>query len=164
VTERRCKECEAGTKRPAPHPGPRCATHHREEMLRRRKAAHDRRLAQVYSITPAVYAALYRLQGGTCAICQRATGARKRLAVDHDHSCCDAPTSCGRCVRGLLCKSCNQMLGRMRDSPEAFERAAAYLRYPPARDLGLVLSASAAAGSRSARAGSSAAGAPGSAT
>jgi hypothetical protein len=114
----------------------------------------------VYAITPEVYAALYRLQGGHCAICQRATGERKRLAVDHDHSCCNGPTSCGQCVRGLLCKSCNQTLGRFRDSPEAFERAAAYLRHPPARDLGPVLSASARAGSRSASRGSSAAGVP----
>lgn len=126
--------------------------------------AHAQRLAQVYSITPEVYAALYRIQGGTCAICQRATGVRKRLAVDHDHACCNGPTSCGRCVRGLLCKSCNQMLGRMRDDPAAFRRAAAYLDYPPARDIALVLSASVRSGSRWAAAGSSAAGAPGSDT
>lgn len=160
---RQCKECGGGN-RPAPHPGPRCATHHREELARRRKAAHDRRLAQVYSITPEVYVALYRLQGGHCAICERATGARKRLAVDHDHSCCDGPTSCGKCVRGLLCKMCNQMLGRMRDDPEAFKRAADYLRHPPSRDLGLVLNASAGSDSRSANRGSSAAGAPASDT
>lgn len=122
-----CKDCPPGTRRKAPHPGPRCATHHRERRRASRKAAHGRRLETVYGIDREFYDALLEVQGGACAICQRARGISKNLSVDHDHACCDAPTSCGQCVRGLLCTSCNKMLGHMRDSREAFLRAVNYL-------------------------------------
>lgn len=141
-----CKDCLAewvaealppGTrvarKRPAPHPGPRCASHHRARKARDRATAHGRRLAQVYSITPEFYAAILAEQGGVCAICQRATGKTKRLAVDHDHSCCNGPVSCGLCVRGALCGTCNKTLGHLRDDPKAGLRLAAYLTRWPAR-------------------------------
>ena len=160
----RCKDCPAGSKRPTPHPGPRCATHHRARKAMTRAVAHEKYVGQVYSLTPGQYAALYAYQGGKCAICQRATGVRKRLAVDHDHSCCNGPTSCGRCVRGLLCGTCNKILGHLRDDPAAFIRGWTYLLAWPSRhafsSTGSAPNASASATSRSARPGSNAAGAP----
>ena len=41
-----CKDCEPGSKRPAPHPGPRCATHHRARRRAVSAAAHGRRLVR----------------------------------------------------------------------------------------------------------------------
>jgi Recombination endonuclease VII len=141
-----CKDCRAvaeqtGTpvaKRPAPHPGPRCATHHRAARRRTRATNAARRTQRVYSLTPDEYDRLYRAQGGRCAICRRAQGVtdrpdrQRRLAVDHDHTCCPGPTSCGRCVRGLLCDPCNREMAHARDDPEHFRRAIAYLREWPA--------------------------------
>jgi hypothetical protein len=121
-----CKDC-GSTTRKTPHPGPRCATCHRAVVKGRRVVAHGRRLEQVYSITVTEYAEILAEQGMRCAICRRATGARKRLAVDHDHGCCNQPTSCGQCVRGLLCSTCNKTLGHFRDDPAAFLRGALYL-------------------------------------
>lgn len=95
----------------------------------------SRRLLTIYSITLEEYERMYEYQGRTCAICQRATGARKALAVDHDHACCNGPYSCGRCVRGLLCGTCNKMLGHFRDDPAAPMRAYNYLVAPPAHDV-----------------------------
>lgn len=92
-------------------------------------------MERVYGVGPARYAAIYVAQGGRCAGCQRATGATKRLAVDHDHACCPGPTSCGACVRGLLCGPCNQLLGHFRDDPQTFLRLANYLINPPAKKV-----------------------------
>lgn len=117
--------------RPAPHPGPRCATHHREKLRGRRIARKIKHVETTYSLTAEEYDAIYQAQGGKCAWCRRATGASKRLAVDHDHACCIGPRSCGRCVRGLLCSTCNDVLAHFRDSPEAIERGASYLRSWP---------------------------------
>jgi hypothetical protein len=37
--------------------------------------------------------------------------------VDHDHACCAALKSCGKCVRGLLCGRCNKVLGMLEQEP-----------------------------------------------
>ena len=81
-----CLDCvEEGitTSRKAPHPGPRCATHHRARRANRRSTTQEQRWISVYGITGDEYWRIYRYQLGVCAICQRATGARKRLSVDH---------------------------------------------------------------------------------
>lgn len=64
-------------------------------------------------------------QGGRCAICPSELTIPN---IDHDHSCCPGSSSCGKCVRGLLCASCNHMLGKAYDRPEVLEAAARYLR------------------------------------
>jgi hypothetical protein len=114
-----------------PVPGGRCATHHLAEKRRRRNHAHHRMTQNNYGLSPGEYDELKEFQGGVCAICERATGKTKRLAIDHDHDCCSGKTSCGQCVRGLLCSLCNSMLAHARDDPTFFRRAFAYLRCPP---------------------------------
>lgn len=137
MTDKTCIDCAAAGRplsRVADNPGPRCATDWRIELKRRSRAAHARRVASVYGLPVGMYEALYEAQGGRCAICRWATGKTKRLAVDHDHAamCCPpGPTSCGRCVRGLLCGPCNQTIGRL--GSEALSRAVEYLADPPAR-------------------------------
>lgn len=124
-----CKGC-GSTTRPLPFAGPRCTTCYRAFKKASSAVAHERRVQAQYGLPAGGYAKLYEAQGGTCAICQRATGRTKRLAVDHDHSCCRGKTSCGLCVRGLLCGVCNQLIGRMPKG--SFQRAIAYLEDPPA--------------------------------
>lgn len=132
-----CRDCwdhdvahDQVTHRPRPlvaDSGSRCATHWREERKRRRAAAHEKRVQNVYGLKPGEYAKLYDAQLGTCAICLRATGATRRLSVDHDHATGE--------VRGLLCRPCNDMLGHARDSDMFFYRAANYLQRPPAKGV-----------------------------
>ncbi len=121
--ERVCKDCEPGSKRPAPYAGPRCATHSRAHKKARSKAAHEKRVQAVYGLLPGQYEELYAFQGGLCYICRRANGKTRRLSVDHDHKTDK--------VRGLVCRPCNDVLGHFRDDPETFERGAEYLRRPP---------------------------------
>jgi hypothetical protein len=81
-----------------------------------------------YGLTPAGYRAMLEAQAGGCAICGRQCASGRMLAVDHDHACCPDPgKSCGRCLRGLLCGSCNQGIGKFQDEPERLRAAAAYL-------------------------------------
>ena len=135
---RRCKDCDTEgvtTNRPAPHPGPRCTTHHRAVKKERKARAHSRRIDTFYGITTEQYQMMYQYQGGRCAICQKATGATRNLAVDHDHACPkDHPPErgCQHCVRGLLCSVCNRVvIGRY--TVEGLQRAIDYLKNPPAR-------------------------------
>ena len=127
--QRRCKDCIAEnitTKRKAPHPGPRCATHHRAKRKDRRNYSHATHIMELYGISSEEYQKIYEFQGGACAICQRAKGIRKKLSVDHCHTTGE--------VRGLLCSTCNaKVLGHLRDDVDALLRAVDYLRQPPAR-------------------------------
>lgn len=111
--------------RPAPHGGPRsrrCTTHHRARKRAARAATHDAVVARTYGLARGEYAAALEYQGGACAICRRATGKARRLAVDHDHDTGDP--------RGLLCSPCNHdLLGRY--GVEALRRAIDYLADPP---------------------------------
>jgi hypothetical protein len=80
-----------------------------------------------YSITAEQYDAMLAAQGGVCAVCAQECS-RGHLSVDHDHACCPGEKSCGKCIRGLLCRSCNQALGHMKDDADRLEAAARYLR------------------------------------
>lgn len=123
-----CKDCNSTT-RALKYPGPRCATCWRAVSAERKDAAHGSYVERTYGIAAAEYDLLYAAQGGRCAICRRATGKARRLAVDHDHKTGE--------VRGLLCKPCNRYgIGMFaRDNAELLDRAADYLRNPPARKV-----------------------------
>lgn len=59
-------------------------------------------------------------QGGVCAICRRLPTKKKLvLQVDHCHTTGN--------VRGLLCNSCNTVLGLFEEDPNRFVRAIEYL-------------------------------------
>lgn len=123
-----CKDCPPGSSRLVRRPGPRCAEHMRTFRARQKADKHERWIKATYGITGAEYRAIYEAQGGKCAICQRATGASKKLSVDHDHVTGE--------VRGLLCTPCNRdVLGHLRDSVLALLRAVRYLLHPPARKV-----------------------------
>lgn len=64
--------------------------------------------------------------GYGCDICGVKIG-RVSINVDHDHSCCPGQGTCGKCVRGLLCRACNRAIGSFSEDRENIRRALAYL-------------------------------------
>lgn len=66
-----------------------------------------------------------------CDICGDKTTLTKRghflWRIDHDHSCCKGKNTCGNCVRGVLCHSCNLGIGLFKDSVLVMTRAISYL-------------------------------------
>jgi hypothetical protein len=76
---------------------------------------------RAYDLTIEQYDAILLAQGGACAICHQVVpiGGRNGFHIDHDHV--DGH------VRGILCASCNLVLGKFNDDPVRFREAAAYL-------------------------------------
>lgn len=85
------------------------------------------RAEKKYGLDSGGYARMLEEQGHACAICRKPFDESRRLAVDHDHKCCDSKTACGSCVRGLLCANCNRGLAAFMDDPAILRVAASYI-------------------------------------
>lgn len=76
--------------------------------------------------------AAWKAQDGKCASCGDPMAPKGKepdsVCVDHDRSCCPGGESCGKCVRGLIHRNCNLVLGYAKDNPEVLLRAVEYLR------------------------------------
>jgi hypothetical protein len=81
-----------------------------------------------HGISESQYLGILNDQKESCAICQKHYSLFKRgLYIDHDHSCCPTAYSCGKCVRGLLCASCNFFIGSSKENIDSLNRAIIYL-------------------------------------
>lgn len=74
---------------------------------------------------------LWAAQGGLCACCglpmQLGGKDPNSVCVDHDRSCCPDLKSCGKCVRGLIHRNCNLVLGYAKDDLKVLRAAVEYL-------------------------------------
>ncbi len=61
-----------------------------------------------------------RPEPATCECCGRVNSGGRTLALDHDHETGE--------FRGWLCNLCNTAIGKLGDTLEGIERAAAYLK------------------------------------
>lgn len=81
-----------------------------------------------YGLNARQFWELLAAQGGRCATCPTEHTEADPLCVDHDHACCPGrKKSCGRCVRGLLCRRCNTALGMVDDSRDTLMKLLQYL-------------------------------------
>jgi hypothetical protein len=136
-----CKDC-GSTTRKLPHPGPRCVTCHRIRKKSVKASTHSNRMWKDFKLAPGEYDALYEAQGAMCYTCGPWTGNRglsRKLSVDHDHSCCPKPPTCGNCTRGLICSRCNSLIGELGDSAghilARLDRLRDYRINPPAQEM-----------------------------
>jgi hypothetical protein len=81
---------------------------------------HNKHLKATYGITRDEYLKKFTEQQGNCEICgDNQILFTKRLFVDHCHTSSK--------IRGLLCQSCNTLLGGAKDNKVILERAIKYL-------------------------------------
>lgn len=57
----------------------------------------------------------------------------QRIVIDHDHKCCKGTYACKKCIRGLLCYRCNQVMGFV-DSQIDMEAIEIYQKSRPLGD------------------------------
>ena len=102
------------------------------ESQRKRRAKNPERVREVgresekrrryrrYGITEEQYNEMWAEQGSSCAICKtKENQTKSNWHVDHCHTT--------DVVRGILCHSCNTLLGHARDSKTILEEAMRYL-------------------------------------
>lgn len=82
-----------------------------------------------YGLTLEQYEQMLVDQDYACAIClcDLRELTFNNIHIDHDHACCPTERSCGECVRKLLCRSCNYLLGNAKDDPAILQAAIQYL-------------------------------------
>jgi hypothetical protein len=97
----------------------------------------DAYLRETFGITRIQYVAMLAKQNGCCAICRSGVASKSdrlvNFSVDYDRACCPGKRCCGRCVRGLLCNTCNRGLRQFNGDRRNLRRAIAYLNRWPTR-------------------------------
>lgn len=73
-----------------------------------------------YGLTPEQYRDMIK---DGCLIC----GSYDGLAIDHDHSCCPGRNTCGKCIRGTLCRRCNTAEGMFKNDPDMMLKLFKYI-------------------------------------
>jgi hypothetical protein len=106
----------------------------RRELAENNPEEHQRQLRLRKTFRYHVdFDALWAEQKGLCAVClgpMLPSGqSPDAVVVDHDRACCPTDKySCGQCVRGLIHKRCNILLGHCRDKVPVLEGAIVYLK------------------------------------
>lgn len=70
-------------------------------------------------VTRQVFDDMIKNQLGKCAICGKILDSPKKSFIDHDHR--------SGVIRGILCPSCNTMIGLSNDNPDILSKAIKYL-------------------------------------
>ena len=96
----------------------------KKKNVKKYMAAHPEqrkaiKLKHHYKMTLEQYNQMYIAQGGVCKICGNKCKSGRDLSVDHCHKT-------GK-IRGLLCHTCNYMLGSALDNVEILKSGIEYL-------------------------------------
>jgi hypothetical protein len=89
------------------------------------KLGYDPRRFKRHNITKDTYNNLLNKYDGKCWICKISNASH----IDHNHLCCSGNrSSCGKCIRGILCSNCNTAIGLLKDSELLLDEAKKYLK------------------------------------
>ena len=101
------------------------------KLLRKEKPEifRDRDLRARFKISLEEFNKKLEKQGGVCAACGAAYSeeVKRFWNLDHDHDCCSGSKTCGKCIRGILCRDCNLALGMVKDDPCILRGLLSYL-------------------------------------
>jgi hypothetical protein len=64
-----------------------------------------------HGLTDEKFKRMLAKKDGCCWNCGEPKPEDRALDIDHNHKCCPGSFSCGDCVRGILCRACNNMAG-----------------------------------------------------
>ncbi len=89
--------------------------------VRKKQTDSNGHLKRTFGIGLDEFEQMFEAQGRVCAICGSPDSKHKnaKFCVDHDHET--------GLIRGLLCKTCNWMLGHSGDNPDVLRKGADYL-------------------------------------
>jgi hypothetical protein len=107
-----CKSCYAAYYR----------EYYKKDPERYKQKSRNQKNHRRHGISDDQYEALLAQHDGKCHLCLK----NKATVIDHDHSCCNH-RSCGKCVRGVLCSSCNTAIGMLKEDPEVIDRIKEYI-------------------------------------
>lgn len=93
------------------------------DKARRWETLQGGKLFVRYRLTEDDLSSMIAKYDGKCWLCKT----KPAVYVDHDHSCCSGDTTCGKCVRGVLCSGCNTGLGLLGDNIDGLKRAILYV-------------------------------------
>jgi hypothetical protein len=86
------------------------------------------RVKHLYTLTREKHLSLLESQKFKCAFPDCGAVVDLYSDIDHNHSCCSGPKSCGKCVRGILCHQHNNGLSFFEDRPKTLLNAFEYLQ------------------------------------
>ncbi len=105
------------------HCSPECMNKDIYRRQRNSQLSKESQLRKRYKITLEDYNELLLKFNHQCALCF----SKENLCIDHDHTTNE--------IRGILCKTCNMMLGLAKDRLDILQRAQEYLQSEERNDL-----------------------------
>lgn len=108
---------------------PNCPTQVSSKLNPSRVCARHRGLANRFNLSDVDLVELHLPKNYACE--NLGCGSTENLHMDHDHGCCPrekgGSRSCGRCVRGWLCRTCNIGLGMLQENPRKIQGLLEYV-------------------------------------
>jgi hypothetical protein len=93
------------------------------------KKAIQHKVCNVHLVLKRKYQLSYRKLEELCTTPCQICGETKDLHIDHDSDCCPlAYWTCGSCIRGVVCKDCNNILSLSKFSVDMLEKLVNYLK------------------------------------